>query len=285
MAVTPLKLQFEDDDSNILEVSMPVYPIETYIDLPFEIVKLDDNQYSIFDNGSTYDKRYCVCNLEIPLSEASNFNAFFGTNTGLKGRAYDLTMRMNSLSGFFPFGADKGDVGDFNVVATILEPLSMSDDPFKYHKCKIRIDNIGSWPAYSIPSDTHYGKITIGTVSNLYFPKTFFNVNSNYEYSIVLTESSSVNFIDRGTQADSYENSFTLTCHRSQIADLLNYLTVTSRSGTFTITTGNSDYIFGVDKSPTATYACKLTDNKLTIINSYNDIFEINLKLSLVSIS
>ncbi|GAI98184.1 unnamed protein product, partial [marine sediment metagenome] len=177
MAVSDGKVQFEDADANQIEVDLPVFPYKSNIIFPFDIQKLENGKYASYDHGvgaATYDHRICECTFQLTEAEAIIFNDFFRDDytaaPETKGRAFDVTMRMNASSGFFPFGPDKGDVGDFVVALEIKSHARIGESPYLYFSITVNITNVGSWPVYSLPAEVAEGEMTIGTITNNRFP-------------------------------------------------------------------------------------------------------------------
>lgn len=281
MAASSGKIEFEDADANKIQVSVPSYSYKTTIDLPFDWQKMDDGTWEGYDNGTSYDKRMCECSFFLTVAEMATFNDFFRTDG--EGRGRDVTMRMNTDSGFFPFAPDKGDVGDFTVALTIKKPGKVGDAPFRYFKVGVIIHNTGSWPAYSAPAEVSEGNLTIGTVTNLRFPPAWFEPKSEYGEFVTIEQDSTSQWIDRSDNYDWYETSFNMVCNQSKTAALIAYLVDTARVNSFTTIPPGASYMFGRDKSATATYTTKMIQDKIIITNDMHNRFSFGLNFNYIS--
>ncbi len=253
MAVTDGKIKFVDADANTVEISLPSFPYKTIIDLPFDIVKLDTGKYSAFDNADgvsdTYDIRKCKCKFYLTAAEQKLINDFLREDDTAvtKGRAYDLTLQMNTASGFFPFGPDKGDGGDFTIAMTITKSGMVGESPFRYFLFEVEMINTGSYPAYIQPLVVAEGNMSIGTVSNLRFPPQWFKPKDKYQVSLVITQDSTSEYFDRGEDADWYISSWNQVCNGPNAAALISYLVDTARTDSFDVTPPDDSYMFGRD--------------------------------------
>src|SRR4030042_2829656 len=227
--VTDGKIQLEDTDANQIEVSVPSFGYKTTILLPFDIQKLDTGKYCIFDHGATYDIRKCNCTFFLSATEMNTLNAFLKEDTigTSKGRAFSVILRMNTGSGFFPFGPDKGDVGDFTVAMVINKHGAVIDSRFNYFTCEVEFTNVSSYPAYSLPDEVADGTFTFGTVTACRFPPDYFSPVVNYGYGATLKQGGSVEWIDRSENADWYETQFEMRSNESKAAKIIQYITGT----------------------------------------------------------
>jgi len=281
------KLEFEDTDGNKIMVSLPVFPYKTSIEFPFDIQKLNDGSYSSYDHGSTYDIRKCECTFILDEGETLTFLEFFtneyeyGVN---KGRAFDVTMRPTvSNSGFFPFGPDKGNNGDFDVGVIIKNISRIGNAPYLYFHIDVLIINTGSWPTYSLPSEVSEGSLTIGNVSNNRFPPNWFNPSGGYGYFGTVLQDGSIEWIDRFEGADHYQTSFNMVSNESKTAKVIEYITGTARDDNFSIVSGNNIFPFGKNIPDNKTYTVKMIQNKIDITHVRHDRFEYSLKLAYIS--
>lgn len=282
MAVSDGKIQFEDVDANQIEVSVPSFPYKTMISLPFDIQKLDNGQYEIWDEGTSYDKRRCECQFFLSESEMQTFNNFFREDDGTeKGRAYDVTMRMNTGSGFHPFGPDKGDVGDFDVALIIKSHGQVQDSPFRYFQITADIENTGSWPVYSPPAEVDEGSFTIGTVSNNRYPPRRFRPKIRYGAYRTILEDGSAEWIDRSENSDSYDTTFEMVSNESKTAVVIVYLVDTVRDSDFDIVTPSLSYAFGRDIENNY-LTVKLIQSSIRITHRNYNQFAYQLSVSLV---
>ena len=280
MAISDGKIQL-DDGSNTIEVSVPLFGYKTTIQLPFDIQKLDDGSYGIFDNGASYDIRSCECEMQLNATEQNILNDFI--SDGTKGRAKDIIITTNASSGFYPFGPDKGDVGPFTCTFEIAKHEGIGEAPYKYFKDQIIMVNTGSWPSYSIPTEVSEGQLTIDTIANNRFPPNWFEPDYRYKYAVSIEQNSTSQYIDRGANADSFITSFSMVSNQTKAAKTIERLVDTTRSVAFNIITVTNYYLFGRDKGSEGTYSVKLIQDKIVIQHNRYDNFEYELNITYLS--
>lgn len=284
MATVDGKLQFTDVDANNIAISIPSFGYKTTILLPYDLLKLDNGKYENYDNGPSFDKRSCKCTIFNTIAEQAIFDNFFREDDGsTKGRAYDVTMKMLTNSGFFPLGPDKGDKGDFTVAVMITRHGLLGNAPWQYFKNEIVIQNTGSWPEYSLPTEVSEGNFTFGTVSNCRYPPGWFRPKVDYGYHGTVLEGSTVQWIDQWETSDSYETSFEFHANESKAAKIIEYLTGTVRVSDFTMVTGSGAYPYGRDKGD-GTFTQKLIQNEIEITHVKHDHFTFGIDLSFESV-
>ena len=286
MPVTDRKLQF-DDGSNTLEIDLPIFNYQTFINMPLEIVELDNKQFEIYDHGQnaeTYDIRKCVCDFELNATDQNNLNEFFSNASATPStRGKDCIIRMKEYSGFFPFGADKGDKGDFTVAAFLIQTPKLSDDPFNYFECSVVFINTGSYPAYSLIAEVNEGSFTIGSVTNNRFPPGWFEPKSVYANHPIIHRDGSSTWIDKSANGDGYTTDFTMYSNQSKTAKILQYLTSSNaRANSFQVTQDAKMYMFGRDKTNTTSNVYLVQKEIICTHVNYNR-FTFPLKFSFIS--
>ncbi len=284
MAVTDGKIKLIDADANEIEVSVPSWPYKTVLMFPFDIQKNEDGSYTSFDNGTAYDRRKCQCSFMLSAADMATLNDFLREDNiaTTKGRAYDLTLQMDTDSGFFPFGPDKGDVGDFDVAFIIRKQKGIGDSPFLYFKVDVEILHTGSYPAYVLPSQVKDGNFTFGTVTENRFPPAYFEPDNKYQYDATSLQGGTVEWMDRSEEADWYETSFTMISNESKCAAIMAYITATARTNNFTTVAPANMYMFGRDKG-NGTFTVQLIQENIIITHSEYNHFSYKLKLNYVS--
>lgn len=267
-----------------IDIPAPLLGYSSTVSLPMDVVPLDDGSYSTRCEATTYDKRWCEC--EFWLNEVDGLalqNFVRGTLSGGVTRQAALIMTLPSNSGFFPFGPDKGDTGSFTVNLTILSISGIGDSPWRYFRYKVRIENAGAYPAYSIPTGVSQGSFTFGTVTNCRFPQEWFYPTSRYAIHKTMLEDGTSSIVDRGSAADSWTSAFTMTGNESKTAALLNYITGTVRGSTFTFVAGNYYYPFGADLGDNGTFTARLISGEIIVKHSHPDTFSFGVEISYVS--
>jgi hypothetical protein len=265
---------------NFVNVSVPIFPYTTEINLPFDFINLDDNSIEIRDEGIKYDKRICKASFLLPVSEQSDLNTFLFTTERVK----NILLTVPSNGGFFPFGADKGDSNGFTISIELINSPSIQQQPYRYFKCEMLFTNVGSYPAYNLPIEIDEGLFEFGNVDKLLMPQNLFIPDMHYTISVNHTENSSAQYFDRGSLGDNAETRFILNCNQSKCAAILYFLTNVNRSATFNVTSQIYYYMFGNDYGSNGTYFVKLASNKIIIRHINYDNFEIELSLMRVRI-
>ena len=271
-----------------ITVKKPLRGYTSIVKMPLYYSRRADGSIGIFDAGTAYDRRVAECTFEHDQEDHNKLIGFF-TDTTL-GRGNNVTLTLGSGSGWFPFGPDLGDVGDFTIKLIDMQPSGQSMHPYKYWTTGMRFSYIsGPSPSYSIPSVTDWGNLQIGTVQNLRYPESTFNTKYNYAIGNYVAMDGNVQSIDLGNDADSYETQFILPGTQSGIANVINYLINTPRNpayktyDNFNVITQINNFIFGEENASSGTYPVQLLSNELVVKHINHDQFELDLKLKLVS--
>lgn len=286
MPISDGKIQLKNPNLDTIEVSHPLFGYTTTIKLPLDVGKLDTGLYNVFDHSSagSFDTRQCRCTFQLNAAEQNTLEDFLRTEGITKGRGALLKLEMDTGSGFFPFGPDKGDVGEFDVVVEVLDHGRQRDAPFKFFETELLITSThstpGSWPAYSLPSEVSEGEITIGTITNNRFPPAYFKPKNRYAVSTVIEEDSGAQIIDKGSSGDAFETSFKMVSNESKAAAVIAHLNNTVRNNTFNLIVAVNSFPFGRNIGDDGTYTVRLIQNKISIVHEIHNRFNFSLKLS-----
>jgi len=264
-------------NGNPITIAQPQYGYTSVINLPFDIERLSNGLYSVYDAGAAYDVRYCDCIFLLNATDTDSLLTFIDTTA--RGRS-DITMTLSTNCGFFPFAPDRGDKGNFTVALEILSNEGVLASPYLYHRIGVRIINQGNYPAYEPPEQVSEGSLSIGSVDNLRFPPGWFKPDIELGVSGSMARDGRMLFVDRGAYADRHDNKFTLRCNQSKAAALLSYLTTNARANTFSLITQNNQYAFGMRSGSANSYTVRLIQDRLEVTHSGFNSFEINLALS-----
>lgn len=277
-----------------VEISLPVYPYKTRIELPFTIRKLEDGSgYSIYDEGATYDVRTCTADFILSATEQKNFNNFIQLVAEGRNQTTALELSVCTSSQFRPFGPDKNDTL-YNVTMEVISSGGWVDNPYGHFKNTVRFTALTPYAGGALPSqvaDGPAGVFQIGTVADLRFPPQLFNPVVKYKVSqFVLRDSSAVKVIDGTIYGDQYDTSFDFATNFSKAAALLAYLTGTARGGTFTIAVGQNYYPFGRSKvdgddDGSGTFTVRMIQDELEITHEYFNHFTVPLSLNFISVA
>lgn len=256
------KIRFTGSNDYI-EIDMPIWPYSCEIVMPISSIKDAQGTPTFFDPPASHGDNtlgtwdYRILNTatwRIPASQQISLSAFF--KDASKGRGENITMTLQSGSGFFPFGPDLGDSGDFVVRLLSQDQLGRLGRPWNHFENDIQLVLVTPPGGYSLPSQVSDGNLSIGSVSGLqyvdYAPKTYRNIQHQ------LTTSGVPYSIDGRTSGDSYETGFTQICNASKAAALAAFLVSSSgRSSDISIVAPANFYLLGADNGSSGTYTVK----------------------------
>ena len=259
------------DESYYVDVNRPNYGYETEIHMPISMQQSIDGAYSFWDNGYPSNGAGVPDYRVISTSQWQNdpttkaaLNEFF-INT-LKGRCENVTMSLGANPcGFFPFGPDYGDSGDFTVRLYDREQSGRLQAPYNWFEDNLKLVLVPPAPAYTLPTQQPQGNFTIGSVQNIMFPQNGFQPVAKYNHQTGLTKTGVPYSIDGPSVQDSFETSFDQQCNQSKAAALCALLTGSSgRTNDITIVGQSNFYAFGMDKGSAGTYTCKFLGSSNT---------------------
>jgi hypothetical protein len=267
-------------DSTDVTINLPKWGYKTLIKYPFTTTELANKKFAKWDAGANYDKRYLSCSWLLPKTDAETLTEIFRDST--KGRAKTLTFKLGTDSGFFPFGADRGDSGDFQVVLKGLSLPASQGHPADLFSVDASFLFVGSYPSYSLPTQFTEGGLTIGTVGGLRYPESMHGQQIGYSVTVTETENFSAYINDKGESADSYQCELPLTLLGSNMAALIAFLSGASgRATDITITPPANAYLFGIKNGSTDDYVCKWLNDEIEIVHNNYDNFSTSLKFGL----
>lgn len=255
---------------NTLEMPSPEFGYEVEITQALKWGTTSDGQYVAWDNSYSqsnkriYDKRV-LKNLSfiVDYSKQNEAHSFF--SSAIKGRCENITLRLDSIrKGFFPFGPDLGDTGDFVCRIINVEQGGLRLSPFRRFGTNLEIVLVSA-PAYSIPSKLSEGSFTFGTIDGLQYPQGAFDLNVIRNNRTDLTQTGAPYSIDGDSSADNWEMNFSMELHPINASRLFDYVTSTVRANDFTIQTPANYYMFGAQKGSSGTYTCKQLTNPINV--------------------
>lgn len=274
---------------NSVAVDAPEFGYECQVRMPLIFSERMNKTVGVFDAGAIYDNRFCMCRFLLNAADSLAFVTFFNDVT--KGRGNDVTLSLGATaSGFFPFGPDLGDIGDFTVRLLTMKPSGQLLEPLRWWRLDATFLLIsGPSPAYSLPSSVDYGNIQIGTIQNLRYPEGTFESEAIYSVENIPLSSPGAEVVDLGNAADSHRVAFTLNATQAAMANLVNYLVTTPRDSVnktynpFNIITQSNQFIYGIQNSGSGTYSSHLLSNVLSIKHNNFDQFDLDLNLRMVA--
>jgi len=265
---------------------MPKWGYECKISLPLIIEKLSSgNGYAIWDNGANganYDIRTLKCEWFLSLTDTNTLIDLFRNSA--KGRAGNITIKLGvSASGFFPFGPDKGDAGDFVTRLISIDPKPSIGHPADYFNVECEFVHVGSYPVYVIPDANIDGSLQIGTINQLRYPQPMHDQKISYGVHTVITHNASAYANDSTSTADEYEAIMNMGQTQANAARLIYHLCKTVRASTVDIIPPANSYLFGRENASTATYTCQWPQNEISITNPQFGQFDFSLNFYRVS--
>lgn len=262
------------------QVRPPLWGYTTTINISTEIQKRRDGTYGIWDNTNNYDFRLFEGTFFLNKTQALNLiNAFRDT---AKGRGVNIDLILATGSGFFPFGADKGDAGTFVCRLTDINAQKTVGHPEDFFNTSISLVFDGTYPSYSPPAQVAEGALQIGTIQNLRWPPDYHSQSVRYNENTTLTRDGSPFSIDK-TTGDSYEATLPMVLNESNTAALLTHLTATVRGNDVNVIPPSNSYLFGRENSGTATYVCKFIQSVIEIKHEVHNRFSFPLSFYRIS--
>jgi hypothetical protein len=252
------KMQFIAGGSTIT-INRPGYGYAVDCVLPIVTADKHPSGYSFFDRDASKTDHYRVLNTatwQLPTDQKLALNAFF--RAASLGRCETVTLRLGATAtGFFPFGPDYGDVGDFTVRLLSQVQSGILLSPWRYWQDGLSLVLVTA-PAYALPSQVDQGSFQIGTVNGLLFPQEGFKPEARYNHRTDLSLSGVPSSIDGLESSDSWESSWDQQCNQSKAAALVSFLTgATGRSADISVIAGENYYTFGGDNGSGNAYTCK----------------------------
>jgi hypothetical protein len=263
---------------------MPQWGYEVKISMPFTITKLSGGcGYSVWNNGTNFDIRTLKCEWFLSAYDTDLLVGIFQDKD--LGRAANITIKLGaSPTGFYPAGPDKGDINDFVVRLTKIEPKASIGHPQDYFNVACEFVHVGSWPSgYTIPDAVIDGSLQIGTIGNLRYPQNMHVQKINYGVSAIITSNASAYINDQTAYSDEYECALDLSQNQANAARLINHMTGTVRSNTVDIIPPANSYLFGIENESTATYTCQWPQKEILIVHRQFNQFDFSLNFSRVS--
>ena len=257
-----------------ISIDPPLFDYTTNIILPYEITELDCGSFSIYDMGTQFDKRECICKFELSEQESASLNEFIQDT---RGQTVDIVLP--SDSGVFIAGPDKGDSGSFPCVIESAGHEGMQSEPFRYFADKLHIRFTGDYPSYALPSEVPDGSMSIGSINDLRFPEAMFQPDQMYAYYVEMTEDSSVKTVDRGDLADHVTTQFIQRCNNSKAAALINEIVATIRTNQTTITAQNEHFPFGIVHGDDQSFDTFIIQDRISIRHVRYNEFQFTLSL------
>jgi hypothetical protein len=272
-----------NDGTNTITIDPPQFGYASTISLPFTVSELDNGHFQVWDDGlgfQTYDIRYCDCAVFVAQSMMNSLLDILEATS--KGRSKQLTIGLGSTAtGFFPFGPDKGDKGDFIVTLVSMNQKASIGHPEDYFPLDVRLACTGAYPVYVLPSQIDDGSLQIGTIQKLRFPQSMHEQDFNYRTNEHITQGADAFTNSRGEGSDKYVINLALDEFQPNMAALINHIVGTVRANTVRITPPSNSWLSGALYSDSYIDAKMITKDIKIIHRKYND-FGVNLSFAKV---
>lgn len=249
-----------------LDVLPPVLGYSATVEMGLHFLDKNNGLTSVFDDGSAYDRRQFDGEFLLPTTDAAWLTSYL-LDEFTKG---DVTMTLAAGSGFFPFGPDLGDEGEFQVAFTTFSIESAGDSPRNYWRIKASASLLYS-PPYVLPSQTWEGDFRIGSVRYLRYPQEMTTVDVSPAAAIVVTRDGSV-YQSEDLRGVGREISFSVESLPHNMAHLITGL-LAARGSTTSI---YGFYPVGPD-IVSAYYPCRISSPTLTMVCKAHRLWEVGL--------
>ena len=231
--------------------------------------------YGIWDNGVVNVSRILKATWLLNATDTDTLLAIFDDIN--KGRGQSVEIKLGTEpTGFYPFGPDHGDVGDFDCRMINIDINSVMAEPWQYFKTEMTFVEESN-PSYSLPSEISEGDLQIGTITNLRYPPSMPKSRTRYGFSTQLAYDGTPYTVDKTNGFDYNATTLNMICNQSKAAALIDHLINTVRNNYLTIISQSNNYIFGQPGGSNDTYTCQWLDSILNIKHTTYDRFEFDL--------
>jgi hypothetical protein len=257
------------------DLPTPEYGYETTISTALIHTERLPRGYGIWDNGTANIRRVFKGTWLLDATDTGTLLAIFNDIT--KGRGISVTLKLGTEpTGFYPFGPDHGDEGDFDCRMISIDPKPLMEEPRQYFRTEISFVEESN-PAYSLPVEISEGDLQIGTITNLRDPPDMPESRTRYGFSTQLTRDGTAYTIDKRSTVDYNATKLGMVCNQSKAAALINHLLATVRNNNVAISSQANNYIFGQPGGSSGYYSCQWLDEVLKIKHVSYDRFNFDL--------
>ncbi len=262
------------DDVNFT-VDNPKYDYEVNIMPALIHTAMEPKNYGVWDNGSGNDIRTLGATWLMSAALTNTLLEIF--NDLNKGRGISVTFKLGNESGFYPFGPDHGDAGDFGVRMTSINALPVMTAPWLYFNTQIEFVEESN-PAYNLPAEFDCGDLQIGSITGLRQPPDFPQSSTDYNFSTQITRDGSPFTIDKVT--DAFTTTLAMVLRHNKAAALIDHMMGTVRNNDLTIVAQANNYLFGRENAGAGTYICQWLNEIIKIVHVRYDQFNFGLTFS-----
>ena len=258
----------------------PILGYKSVINMGLHISRQMDGSVEIFDDGISFDLRSCTFVFELNEAQHILFIDEFAEIS--KSRGQDFTLKLSA--GFYPFGPDFGDRGDFVCKMIETKELGIGETPFLFFHTEVTFAYVsGPTRTFPLPAGISEGQLNVAGILNLRFPPAWFKPEVNHNITTVVSRDGTVHSQDKSELADNFDTNFILLMGPENCARLVNALTVTVRKATYEILSRDNYFPLGIQKGDNKTFTVKPLTNKLEITHTRIDEFSMPLSATFVS--
>lgn len=230
--------------------------------------------WRMFDAGAQYDARICsIPKFLLDKTQSAVLNDFL--DHAIKGRGNNITVDLGSNSGFYLFGPDKGDSGEFVCQFIDRKHSGILFDPWLYTASEFQLHMVSA-PSYTMPDQVSEGNFGIGYVPGLKWPQA--GIKNNAEYGLKSTSGYGATVGSVDANNSTYEAEFQVDCNTGNAAALIDYLAVNGRTFDIDIYSPENMYLFDMVNGSNKTFTTKLLNNTISITHNNHDQFSIPLR-------
>lgn len=259
-----------------IEIDQPEFGYRVEMRRAIDVVESDVDT-ELVDNGSEFDTRVC----KIPRFLFDTSVSGYNTNAQwiIDNQGKDLTLDLGeSNTGFFPFGPDYGDVGEFTVVITAKKFSGVLQSPYLHFGLELEMVLQGTH-AYVEITQIDEGSLQIGEVTGLMYPQE--SIDSEYEYGIKSYIGSAGVTDHVNVDYDKHISEFVLRCNTSKACAIANWFSLYGRWTSFNVITNTNFYLFGIVREGILnnTYLVKQIEPLIIFEHVNHEHFNVNLRL------
>jgi hypothetical protein len=200
----------------------------------------------------------------------------------IRDTATTMTLSLGvTPSGFFPFGPDLGDVGDFTVKILDIGDTGIKYSPWLTSAMTMRMLLVSA-PEYDMVDDVDDGDFFIGSLTGMAQPQESFLIRREAKYVSDTTRGGDPVVIDSGATSDHLYSSFTMRCRKPKAQALMDYLCNSVRGDSIEIDNTANLYPFGVTVNSGGAYVLSGRNNKSVIECTHDDYNEWSFPLEFV---
>lgn len=271
---TPVVLNIKAQDTGY-DLPAPEYGYKVMINTALIHTEHLPYGYGIWDNGVANVNRILKATWLLNAANTSTLLAIFNDVNKGRGRSVELKLGTKP-TGFYPFGPDHGDEGDFDCRMIDIDINPVMEEPWQYFKVEISFVEESN-PSYSLPVEISEGDLQIGTITNLRYPPSMPESHTRYGFSTQLSYNGTPYTVDKTNAWDYNSTELNMICNQSKAAALIDHLLTTVRNNNLNIITQAGNYLFGQPGGESGNYTCQWLDSIVNIKHTRYDSFEFDL--------